>query len=116
MQRQRLPLIACRSNPFGPHSAPGSWASPLAGLVERKGYTLVAVQLRTAYDTLGVGCNALGMVLMSQVSSLLHVYLVYGLLIGMGFGFSGHAAITALLASSPTTAPSIELSRPPSPP
>lgn len=48
--------------------------------------------------TLGVGCNALGMVLMSQVTSLLHVYLVYGLLIGMGFGFSGHAAITALLS------------------
>lgn len=48
--------------------------------------------------TLGVAFNALGMVLMSQVNSLLHVYLVYGVLIGVGFGFSGHAAITALLS------------------
>lgn len=59
--------------------------------------------------TLGVAFNALGMVLMSQVSSLLHVYLVYGVLIGMGFGFSGHAAITALLsrANSPVVSAAI---------
>lgn len=48
--------------------------------------------------TIGVTLNTIGMVLMSRVDSLLEVYLVYGLIIGTGFGFSGFAAITALLS------------------
>lgn len=64
---------------------------PLAGRIsDRFGPRLVL--------TIGVLLNAIGMILMSQVDTLLKLYLVYGLLIGAGFGFTGFAAIAGLLS------------------
>jgi MFS family permease len=64
---------------------------PLAGRIsDRFGPRLVL--------TIGVLLNALGMILMSQVDTLLKLYLVYGVLIGAGFGFTGFAAIAGLLS------------------
>ncbi len=48
--------------------------------------------------TVGVGLNALGMILMATANTLIEVYFFYGVLIGAGFGFTGIAATTALLS------------------
>ena len=48
--------------------------------------------------TIGVAMNAGGMMLMALTPNILYVYVVYGVLIGTGFGFSGHAAMTALIS------------------
>lgn len=48
--------------------------------------------------TIGVALNAGGMMLMALTPNLAYVYIVYGLIIGIGFGFSGQAAMTALIS------------------
>jgi MFS family permease len=48
--------------------------------------------------TIGVGLNAGGMMLMALTPNIAYVYVVYGIIIGTGFGFSGHAAMTALIS------------------
>lgn len=66
-------------------------APPAAGRIsDRFGPRLVL--------TIGVLLNAIGMMLMSRVDTLPKLYLVYGVLIGAGFGFTGFAAIAGLLS------------------
>lgn len=48
--------------------------------------------------TIGVAMNAGGMMLMALTPNIAYVYVVYGVIIGAGFGFSGHAAMTALIS------------------
>lgn len=48
--------------------------------------------------TIGVALNATGMMLMALTPNIAYVYVVYGVIIGTGFGFSGHAAMTALIS------------------
>lgn len=48
--------------------------------------------------TIGVTLNASGMMLMALTPNIAYVYIVYGLIIGTGFGFSGHAAMTSLIS------------------
>lgn len=48
--------------------------------------------------TIGVAMNAGGMMLMALTPNIAYVYVVYGIIIGAGFGFSGHAAMTALIS------------------
>lgn len=48
--------------------------------------------------TIGVALNAGGMMLMALTPNIAYVYFVYGVIIGTGFGFSGHAAMTALIS------------------
>ena len=48
--------------------------------------------------TIGVAMNASGMMLMALTPNIAYVYIVYGVIIGAGFGFSGHAAMTALIS------------------
>jgi MFS family permease len=48
--------------------------------------------------TIGVALNASGMMLMALTPNIAYVYVVYGVIIGTGFGFSGHAAMTALIS------------------
>lgn len=48
--------------------------------------------------TIGVTLNAGGMMLMALTPNIAYVYIVYGVVIGTGFGFAGHAAMTALIS------------------
>lgn len=48
--------------------------------------------------TIGVALNSVGMMLMALTPNIAYVYIVYGVIIGTGFGFSGHAAMTALIS------------------
>jgi MFS family permease len=48
--------------------------------------------------TVGVALNALGMVLMALTPNLWYVYLIYGGLIGLGFGIAGQSVNAALLS------------------
>ncbi len=48
--------------------------------------------------TIGVALNSAGMMLMALTPNIAYVYIVYGVIIGTGFGFSGHAAMTALIS------------------
>ncbi len=64
---------------------------PLAGRIsDRYGPRIVL--------TIGVAFNAIGMTLMATSQSLAQVYIFYGLFIGIGFGFTGVAATTALIS------------------
>jgi MFS family permease len=48
--------------------------------------------------TVGVALNALGMILMALTPNLWYVYLIYGGLIGLGFGIAGQSVNAALLS------------------
>ena len=64
---------------------------PFAGrLADRYGPRIVL--------TVGAALNAAGMMLMALTPNLLWAYLVYGLVIGVGFGIAGQSANAALLA------------------
>ena len=64
---------------------------PFAGrLADRYGPRIVL--------TAGAALNALGMVLMAFTPSLWYAYVVYGLIIGLGFGIAGQSANAALLS------------------
>jgi MFS family permease len=48
--------------------------------------------------TIGAALNALGMMLMALTPNLWYAYIVYGVIIGLGFGIAGQSANAALLS------------------